>query len=277
VNKLLHIDLDAALRASVVLAALGSIVSAWEYKIRLPLFANDGILPWRVLKLHYPLTARGMVGRLSDILFQSRRFRFVVWLRLVSAVSVLALALAGTVSWPLLLILFLSTAAVTPRSGFGLDGAYQMLVIVIGASLLAAVAPRQSVAREACMWFIAIQLILSYVIAGIAKMRSQVWRSGQAIVGILSTNCYGHPGLFGLLRRHEWIGTLLCWSTIGFELLFPLVLFAPDAIVLGLLVSGLCFHISTAVFMGLNGFLMAFSSAYPALIFVLSKLERPGG
>lgn len=274
---LAHIDMDITFRTSAALAGYGSALSALEYRASLPLFADDGIVAWQVLKLHHPLTWRGLGGRIAEFFLGSERFRIIVWMRLASALLVLGLALVGTVPWPPLLILLLSTAAVNVRSAFGLDGSYQMLVVVLGASLLATVAPQGSIAREACLWFIAVQLILSYAIAGISKLRSPTWRAGSALVGIFSTATYGHPALFRMLRRYPQAGLLGCWATIVFEMVFPVILIVPDEMALCLATVGFCFHVGTALFMGLNGFLIAFISAYPALLFVVSRLHAGSG
>lgn len=57
-----------------------------------------------------------------------------------------------------------------------------------------------------------------------------------------------------------------CWSVIAFECLAPasVLLGAPGVYLV--LAVGLAFHIGIAVTMGLNTFLRAFTSAYPAVV-----------
>ena len=58
-----------------------------------------------------------------------------------------------------------------------------------------------------------------------------------------------------------------CWLTIVFELGFAGVLWLPEPAGLALLATGLAFHVTTAVMMGLNVFVWAFAAAYPAVMF----------
>ena len=57
---------------------------------------------------------------------------------------------------------------------------------------------------------------------------------------------------------------------------FPLVLVAPKKVALGLLGTGVTFHVGNAVFMGLNRFMWAFSGTYPAVAHCSRSLrQRP--
>ncbi len=149
------------------------------------------------------------------------------------------------------------------RLVFGLDGSDQMQAIiwVSLAAFAAASTPTQSTVAVA---FIAGQLALPYVAAGVAKLLSADWRGGSAIVGILSTDTYGHRALQQVVNRPS-VARLLCWSVIGFEVGFPLLLTLGG---IGLVVSAIAavaFHAGVAHFMGLNLFLWAFLAALPCV------------
>jgi len=106
------------------------------------------------------------------------------------------------------------------------------------------------------------------VVAGTAKAISPIWRGGDAMIGVLSTEGYGVPSLGAKLARHRNVARLLCWSVITFECGCPLLLVAgtPGSVVL--IVAGLVFHVGIAALMGLNVFLWRFAAAYPAVFMV---------
>lgn len=52
---------------------------------------------------------------------------------------------------------------------------------------------------------------------------------------------------------------------IGFEIAFPLVLVVPKPLIIALLFTGVAFHLSCAIIMGLDRFVWAFCGCYPAV------------
>lgn len=81
---------------------------------------------------------------------------------------------------------------------------------------------------------------------------------------------YGHAGLFGALRRAPRLTTAAAWGVIVFECTFPAIFFVGPELQLVVIAAGLGFHATTARFMGLNGFLFAFSAVYRVLIWSLA-------
>jgi hypothetical protein len=118
------------------------------------------------------------------------------------------------------------------------------------------------------LWFIGAQSCLSYVAAGIAKLASAEWRSGQAIAGIMRTEMYGNAWLHRLATSRPGLGRALAWAVMLFESLFPVALVGPIELTAALLGAGLTFHLANAGFMGLNLFFFAFVAAYPAVLFL---------
>jgi hypothetical protein len=124
--------------------------------------------------------------------------------------------------------------------------------------------------QKASLVFISAQTCLAYGVAGVAKLLSPVWRSGAALALILDTSTYGSAGAVAALRRHDGVGRLLTRSVIAAEVLFGLglVFVLPASLAWTLLAWGVAFHLANAFLMGLNTFLWAFVSAYPAIIYV---------
>jgi hypothetical protein len=189
----------------------------------------------------------------------------------------------------LLLILFgnnsaLSTACVFAiiaasivmywRAPIGLDGSDQMSLLMFVAVAISKLFPGDVHVAEASLWFIAIQGCLSYFVAGIAKLISPVWRSGEAVRRVLGTRTYGSRTSASLVRDREGVCIVLSWSVILFECSFPLALafgvlgFAVFAVL------GIFFHVANAVTMGLNTFIWAFVATYPAILFCAVSLRQ---
>ena len=162
------------------------------------------------------------------------------------------------------------------RSRYGLDGAYQATMIMLVAAILASLASPDSFAYRACIWLICIQNILSYFIAGVAKVVGPLWRDGSALHLILSTDTYGCQQISIWLQRHLWLSRCLTWSVVFFEILFPLVLFLPLWGMLTILAIGFTFHLGTAYLMGLNTFFFSFVAMYPAVIYCWYSLWHAG-
>ena len=126
------------------------------------------------------------------------------------------------------------------------------------------------IAHKAALFYIAVQLTLSYVVAGVAKLRHADWRSGRALSSLI--DAYGAPrwlvrALDGAARVR-----LLSWGVLAFESAFPLAWSGPRACAL-FVGFGLCFHLGAWLLLGLNRFVFVWAAAYPALLWC-SELGR---
>jgi hypothetical protein len=148
----------------------------------------------------------------------------------------------------------------------GGDGAEQLTTLTLTAALLAVVPVPSERRVQIAVAFVAMQLMLSYTTAGVAKLLSPVWRRGDALAGILDTETYGHPAARAVLHRFPSVGAVLGWLVITFECGFPLLLVGPPWLAVGAVAVGLAFHVGCAVVMGLNSFLWAFPATYPCAL-----------
>jgi hypothetical protein len=153
------------------------------------------------------------------------------------------------------------------RCSYGSDGADQMLIIVCVSTLLAL--SGSPLLRSTGLWFMTGQLVLSFVVAGVAKLCGEDWRSGRALIGIMMTDRYGIPGLGRVLMRWPGLSLALGWGVIIFESSFFLILFGCRPIIFTYLGIGLLFHAGVAFSMGLGNFLLSFAPAYPLVAFCL--------
>jgi hypothetical protein len=152
--------------------------------------------------------------------------------------------------------------------GMGLEGADQMATLVLFANASTALFPHL---QKAVDLFIMAQLVLSYGVAGIAKLLSTEWRSGRALAMILSTHSLG-IGNARLLVRHAPTARVICGSIIVFELSWFGAPFNQE-LALVLMMFGVVFHFSSSWIMGLNLFPWAFLSAYPLAINGIHRLH----
>lgn len=164
------------------------------------------------------------------------------------------------------LALLIAYVAARDRRVLGGDGAEQLAAMVLVAAVLAALPVPSSTRVALAVGFIAAEVGLAYLTAGVAKAISPMWRSGAAIPAILATHSHGHPVAAALLADRPRLSRFVCWSVIAVESLFPLMLFGPTWLVVATLTAGLAFHAGCAVTMGLNSFPWSFVGSYPCLL-----------
>jgi len=112
-------------------------------------------------------------------------------------------------------------------------------------------------------FFVGLEAVLSYFVAGIAKAASTTCQKECAVTSILRTFTYGRPAIAKWLEARPTLSNAAGWAVITFEVLFPLCLILPRPLMFGLLFCGLMFHLANALFMGLNLFSWAFVGKRP--------------
>jgi len=155
----------------------------------------------------------------------------------------------------------------------GTDGAEQMATLVLFAIFIAVLPSLSKTAITLAVWFIGSQSILSYATAGIAKAISPTWRAGVGISLIMGSEAHGQPFISVVLARFPVFAKLLCWLVVLFECTFPLVLLAPEAITISMLLIGFVFHLGCAISMGLNAFLFAFPGTYVCVAYIAQQMS----
>src|SRR5262249_53986661 len=110
------------------------------------------------------------------------------------------------------------------RAPLGLDGSDQMSLIMFVVVAIYKLFPGDVHVAQASLWFIAIQGCLSYFVAGIAKVISPVWRSGEAVRRVLGTRTYGSRMSASLVSGRDGVCFALSWLLMLFECTFPLAL-----------------------------------------------------
>ena len=125
--------------------------------------------------------------------------------------------------------------------------------------------------QEYIFGYLAMQLILSYFIAGWVKIINSDWRNGQALDDVFRFSAYIPSE--SLRSWAEYPKTLYVagWNVMIFELLFPFSLLHQTTLVIALIVATF-FHLNNAIFLGLNRFLWIWIAAYPSIIWLQGRI-----
>ncbi len=223
---------------------------------------------WSIVRSrYYLLLGRPRLARIFDFVCDDKKFKAIVIAHaLASVVFILSFPYLGRLSAIFALIVLFGHLSIHLRFLVGMDGADQMQTVV-WAGIFFYSLDISNYANDVAIIFVVVQLLLSYFVAGIAKISSQTWRSGNAIKRIMRTSSYATPQVAQFTSNNK-VSFLASWATILFEILCPfLILFGQQGSVL-LISLGVLFHISVSLSMGLSTFLWAFGATMPLVYYV---------
>lgn len=259
-------DLDAVYRYTILLVGIGLTIKAFETIWLLPQYDRRGVFDYAIIGNDSLATTP-----LAPVFAKLYSKPGVLGLATLGVLAFLALAATsyGTPAYRIAAsVLIVVNVAFYYRQAFGLDGADQMSFLILVTVFFCSIVTSDPKLREVGVWFIALQLALSYFVAGAAKLVSKEWRSGIAISGILSTYTYGTRFTRKLLTNSRVLCILICWGVIVTEMVIPFgLLLEPTGVAVALGV-GLAMHVSIAIIMGLNDFVWGFAAAYPSFYYI---------
>jgi Vitamin K-dependent gamma-carboxylase len=261
-------------RLVILFFGVGLAISTLEYLFLLREFSGGGVYSWTILRT--AVMRRGhtrLLAPLLDLLYGVRGVAVLLVLRLAGTISVMVLPVGSVPFTAAAAIMTVSHLLFSARQVFGDDGSDQMNSILALTILLCAGPHSTPLILNAGLWFIAMQAVLSYFSAGVAKAISPIWRGGAAVQQIFDTASYGDRGVAVFLARHQFVGALMSWGVIAFEVTFPAGLLLPAPALEVVLVFGAMFHLLNAVIMGLNSFLWSFLATYPALVYAAAQIR----
>lgn len=238
-------------------------LTALEYLTIIRQFGDGGIYSWKIIKLRiYPPILKLRL----DFLFNKSGVLVILIVRMLCSVYLFVSPISQVAVY-ILAVIVITSLLLAIRNIIGNDGSDQMSVILSISLFISFFFHRPEIAVVS-LYFIAAQSILSYVIAGAAKMLSKKWRSGEAIFQIMNTESYGSERIALYLQRSSpMVGAIMAWGVMLFETLFFMVVILPYPYFFIFLIWGFCFHIYNAVIMGLNNFFWVFLATYPAVIY----------
>lgn len=116
---------------------------------------------------------------------------------------------------------------------------------------------------EVCLWYMTLQLCLSYFKAGLVKIKKAKWRRGEAISLFVLSPVYERDSLTDRVFSSATLSFVISWATMIFELTFPIALLDRRLAIIYMTLA-ILFHLGNAYVFGLNRFVFAWMAAYPA-------------
>jgi hypothetical protein len=226
-------------------------------------FAPDGIWRWETVRKEFLIFPRPL-RTFFNLTLDYPRFLFVLVAQIVLALAALALPaphpaiLAG-------LLFTHALIAVRWRGTFN-GGADYMTTLTLLLLTVYAFAPTHRIVELGCLWYLAVQAVLSYTVAGLVKLRNADWRRGRALQKFLVGPPYDPPELFAAVSKNPQLAVIGSWTILLFEVSFPLALLNPK-VCTAYIAAALVFHLLNVATFGLNRFLFAWAATYPALYF----------
>lgn len=261
-----------AVKITVILALMSVILSSLEYYWLERGCLFKIYLPWEVLRTRTRWTSSGITGRFLSFTFERGGFEVIVVTRALSALFLIIVIYLsqdfGLGVGLLATLISLLSIAMIIRAPFGMEGSDQMSGIIVLSFGVGEILGGSETTRNVFLAFVALQSCLAYMTTGVAKFVSPIWRSGAAMIGIMSARSYGNEHIATYLNRAPWISVLLCWGIIVFQLYFTVGVALGSEWLVGALIIGAFFHFGVAGVMGLNCFLFAFLSPYAAIYYI---------
>ena len=267
-------DPDITYTVIVILTSIGVFIASVELLTLKGEFEDGGLFSWGVLRTISRATLSVGTGRCNQVISHPYFVPAVTGARALAALILIFVTNNDALSTACAIAVIAASIVMYWRAPLGLDGSDQMSLIILIAVAIYKIFPGDIHVAHASLWFIAIQGCLSYAVAGIAKIISPVWRSGEAVRRILGTRTYGSRRLASFVSGRDGVCVALAWSLMLFECTFPLALAFGETGFAVFAVLGTGFHIANAVTMGLNTFVWAFVATYPAILFCAVSLRQ---
>lgn len=253
---------DHMLMGSIALLMLSIAIAAVEILLNREIYSQGDWLGWETSRLAFSRPVKPVERLLSVELLSGPNIQI---LRLVLAISCIVGLAIGLKTSSLLGALILVQLLHNYRTPTGRDGSDQMTMVVLVGLFLCSIDLDGRFATLA-VWFVGLQLALSYASSGLAKLSSRIWLTTNALSEVFNTVTYGRRTVSLLLRRFPAVSFAGAYLVIAWQALFPISLILPEPVFYLFLLIGFGFHLAIAVVMGLNTFLFSFLAAYPFIV-----------
>jgi pimeloyl-ACP methyl ester carboxylesterase len=265
---------DRAIGISERFGAITTLNSSLEYLTQRKQTDTGGTNDWKILRD----AQRGRSPLLRKLLDGVSDRRVTTAVHAGRAAAATALLLPGDQKWRGAANLFLSATGMLtyPRHLYGTDGTDQVSLTVQGATGAARLV-RSDEAKDALIWYVAVQSSLSYAVSGWVKLFGKSWRDGSALPGIMRTRTYGHQGMWSWTQEHPTAAKFLTHSVLALECGFPVLYAFGGRLTRPVIGSAILFHGANAHLMGLGRFLTAFPSMHPLVAYTAVPKSHPVG
>lgn len=178
-------------------------------------------------------------------------------------------------TWVIGLLFLLALVMLQRFQGPYNGGSDRMGLLMLSCLLLVHVAPTPRW-QEIAFGYLALQLVLSYVISGWVKVVNPEWRSGRALCDVFQYSAYPVSESLRAWANSPRLLWAMSWWVMGFELLFPLALLSLPSLVVALVITA-SFHFANACLFGLNRFFWIWVAAYPSIIWFQQRIFAING
>jgi len=225
-------------------------------------FSDKGVWRWSTLRYEFEIFP-SVVRWFLDSTLNYPNFITILLLRLFAAVAVF---FVSSSSWGIVILLVCTFLILLRFRGTYNGGSDYMTLIILMALTVAALSSGYPTVVLGCLWYVTIQLCLSYFVSGIVKLKRNNWWSGEALRAFIKSSNYESSRLLLRMVSNKSIIMGFSWTAIAFECLFPISIFNTTA-ALVFICLGLLFHSTNFYIFGLNRFVFAWAAAYPALYY----------
>ena len=195
----------------------------------------------------------------SNTLLSKDRFLFIA-----RGLLAVLLIIGFQVAWILLLLVLIGLLMLHRFQGPYNGGSDRMSLLVLCSLCLVQFAP-SLYWQEIAFGYLALQLVLSYLISGWVKVINPDWRSGRALSDVFQFSAYPVSDSLRELSNKPRLLFTLSWGVILFELFFPFSLFSIPSLYVALVIAA-SFHFANACLFGLNRFFWIWLAAYPSIL-----------
>jgi hypothetical protein len=263
------LDPDKVLRLILLIINFQVVISSLEALVNIKIYRPGQLFSWVYIKrANKLLTLNPLFEKTFNTLFDYPNIIFFTAIKLSLSILLVIFLCTGKPIHLLVLTITIMSVLTGLRNTYGTDGSDQLTNIIMLTICIAMLPGLSGSGKTIAICFIAFQAELSYVTSGAYKFISPGWKNGDYLRDILSTASYGNKyakKFFDSIPISYIIGS---FCIIFGELLFGLCFLFPPDLCLVTLAIGILFHFSVALIMGLNTFLWAFVSTYPAIYFI---------
>lgn len=188
---------------------------------------------------------------------------------IAAQLSCIVLAIAGVYPRLLTLIIFVLTLSINHRSNVTMDGGDNLSEILLfflifvrnpslsfplkelqGSTLKFLSESVQTSVSNVSYALILVQIALVYATAGLCKVTGDLWQNGTSLFYILQSLDYSVPWVASLVLKHSTLLTFATYSTIAFQLCFPVFVWNKH-LRPWILLAGVMLHLNIMLVMGL--------------------------
>ncbi len=247
-----------ATRLSSKILSIGLIVNSLEYFFLIFKKQTLESFPWRILKRksfsYLPLGSDTTLKALVAF-----NFMFAILLFNISSPIILG-------------FLFLIQWLFVVRFGGTFNGGSDSLqLLLLFCLFLHFCFDTNSFISIASILYLAVQVLLSYLIAGLKKFKSKDWLTGKALQKLAFNRSFSLPSFITNLFQNRLISTITGYLVLVFELSFVAILIPKLTGIYFLL--GFLFHLINFFIFGLNRFFFAWMATYPILLFFVQFMQ----